>query len=99
MKKYIDETHPKLRVLDNLIMLSLLTFVIQVVYGVLFNRDPFYSFIAGVFCSLGVFAMATSLRVQLTDPEAFDSVASRRLVFEFVMGTLLVFFSSLLLMG
>ena len=99
MTKYRNETHPKLRVLDNLIMLSLLTFVIQVVYGMLCNRDPFYSFIAGVFCSLGVFAMASSLRVQLTDPEAFDHFATKRLIFEFVMGTLLVFFSSLLLMG
>jgi hypothetical protein len=52
-----------MQLLDNLIMLSVVTFIIQVVYGVLFNRDPFNSFIAGVFCSLGTFAMAASLRV------------------------------------
>jgi len=92
-------THPKLRLLDNLIMLSLATFVLQLIYGILFNRDPFYSFIAGVFCSLGVFAMTASLRVQLTDPEAFSEFATKRLMFEYVVGTLLVFFSSLLLMG
>ena len=92
-------THPKLRLLDNLILLSIVTFIVQVVYGLVFNRDPFYSFIAGVFCSLGVFAMTASLRVQLTDPESFSNYATKRLVFEYIIGTLLVFFSSLLLMG
>ena len=98
-KQYLETTHPKLRLLDNLIMLSLATFVIQVVYGLVFNRDPFYSFIAGVFCSLGVFAMTASLRVQLTDPQQFEAYTTKRLIFEYIIGTLLVFFSSLLLMG
>ena len=62
-EKYLANTPPKLRMLDNLIALSMATFMIQVVYGVLISRDPFYSFIAGVFCSLGVFAMTASLRV------------------------------------
>ena len=96
---YLRQTHPKLRLLDNLILVCLATFLIQVVYGVLFNRDPFYSFIAGVFCSLGLFAMTASLRVQLTNPQMFESFATKRLVFEYVIGSLLVFFSSLLLMG
>jgi hypothetical protein len=61
--RYFQETPLKMQLLDNLIMLSVVTFIIQVVYGVLFNRDPFNSFIAGVFCSLGTFAMAASLRV------------------------------------
>ena len=98
-QKYLATTHPKLRMLDNLIVLSIVTFFIQLVYGVLICRDPFYSFIAGVFCSLGVFAMSASLRVQLTDPESFKQYATKRLMFEFIIGTLLVFFSSLLLMG
>lgn len=61
--RYFDETPVKLQLLDNLILLSIVTFIIQMAYGVLFNRDPFNSFIAGVFCSLGTFAMAASLRV------------------------------------
>ena len=85
--------------LDNLIVLSVATFFIQVTYGVLISRDPFYSFIAGVYCSLGVFAMTTSLRVQLTDPKSFSQYATKRMIFEYMVGTLLVFFSSLLLMG
>lgn len=68
-------------------------------YGLLGNRDPFYSFIAGVFCSIGLFAMTASLRVQLTDSHSFESYAAKRLVFEYVIGVLLVFFSCLVLMG
>ena len=84
--------------LDSLILLSIGCFIIQVVYGVLFNRDPFNSFIAGVFCSLGTFGMSASFRIQLTDA-SFDGVSDKKKVFEYCLGTLLVFFSSLLLMG
>ena len=94
---YVEETHPKLRMLDNLILLSLATFGIQVVYGILFNRDPFTSFIAGVFCSLGVFGLSTSLRIQLTD-KSFNEAPKRRLVIEYIVGCWFVFFASLLLM-
>mmetsp|Transcript_21785 Transcript_21785/g.15614 ORF Transcript_21785/g.15614 Transcript_21785/m.15614 type:complete len:83 (+) Transcript_21785:31-279(+) len=52
-KKYKKETHPKLRMLDNMIITSFVVFIIQVFYGVFINRDPFNSFVAGVFCSLG----------------------------------------------
>ena len=70
-KRYFQETPLKLSLLDNLILLSLATFVIQAVYGVVFNRDPFNSFIAGCFCSLGTFTMSTSLRMQISQSE-FD---------------------------
>ena len=63
------------------------------------SRDPFYSFIAGLFCSLGLFAMTASLRVQLSNPDQFSTYATKRLVFEYIIGSLLVFFACLLLMG
>lgn len=63
LTRYFKETPLKLQMLDNLILLSVTTFVIQAAYGILFNRDPFNSFIAGCFCSLGTFAMTASLRV------------------------------------
>ena len=97
-EEYRMNTDPKVKMLDNLILLSIGCFVIQVVYGVLFNRDPFNSFIAGVFCSLGTFGMSASFRIQLTDP-TFDETSNKKKLFEYCMGTLLVFFSCLLLMG
>ena len=96
--RYFKETPVKLQLLDNLILLSLATFFIQVVYGALFNRDPFNSFIAGTFCSLGTFAMTTSLRVQLSQ-SGFESHSPKKMVFEYIVGQLLVFFACLILMG
>ena len=52
--KYNEETHPKLRILDNLIILSLVTFVVQMIYMVVVGtKEPLNAILAGVFCSLG----------------------------------------------
>ena len=55
LTEYRHGTHPKLKMLDALIAFSLVTMIIQVVYAnvILRNRDPFNSYLAGVFCSLG----------------------------------------------
>ena len=59
-KEYQGTTHPKLKMLDSLIIFSLITFVVQIVYAnaIVFSRDPFNSYLAGIFCSLGQFALA-----------------------------------------
>ena len=68
VKKYHDETQSKVKMIDNLVILSLTLFVVQLGYGiVLGRRDPFNSFIAGTFCSLGIFAMTMGLRIQITN--------------------------------
>lgn len=64
--KYNEETHPKLRILDNLIILSLVTFVVQMVYMVLVGtKEPLNALLAGVFCSLGQFALAGKFQTDL----------------------------------
>jgi hypothetical protein len=57
---YKQTTHPKLKMLDGLIIFSLMSFVVQLAYAnlLVFSRDPFNSYLAGVFCSLGQFALA-----------------------------------------
>lgn len=60
MNDYKQTTHPKLKMLDALIIFSLVTFIAQIVYAnvIVRSRDPFNSYLAGVFCSLGQFALA-----------------------------------------
>jgi hypothetical protein len=60
LKEYTQGTHPKLKMLDSLIALSVVTFVVQIVYAnvIVFNKDPFNSYLAGIFCSLGQSALA-----------------------------------------
>jgi hypothetical protein len=59
-KDYQQYTHPKLKMLDALIILSIVSAVIQIVYayGIVFDRDPFNSYLSGLFCSIGQFALA-----------------------------------------
>lgn len=52
-KEYKETTHPKLKMLDSLIVLSLATFLIQLVHAQIAGKDPFNSLLAGLFCSLG----------------------------------------------
>ena len=57
--QYNETTHPKLRILDNLILLSIATFVVQMTYMVVVGtKEPLNALLAGVFCSLGQFALA-----------------------------------------
>ena len=57
--QYNEQTHPKLRILDSLIFISLSTFVIQLAYMfVVRSKEPLNALMAGCFCSLGQFALA-----------------------------------------
>ena len=52
--QYNETTHPKLRILDNLILLSIASFVVQMVYMVAVGtKESLNALLAGVFCSLG----------------------------------------------
>jgi len=96
--RYDSSTPPKLKMVDSLIVLSGLVFLLQVAYGVLVCRDPFNSFIAGVFCSMGIFAMTMSLRIQLSGQKDF-AMHTSNMIFEYIIGCLLMFFAAFLLMG
>ena len=61
---YNEATHPKLRILDNLIFVCLATFFVQIVYMfVVGTKEPLNALLAGCFCSLGQFALSASLRI------------------------------------
>eukprot|EP00347_Sterkiella_histriomuscorum_P016894 403351441 len=98
LKEYRENTHPKLKMLDGLIALSLITFVIQLFYVQLAGKDPFNSLLASLFCSLGQFALAASLRVQLSD-ETFIDFSNKKAIGEFILGSFLLYLSCLCLVG
>jgi hypothetical protein len=66
IQKYLRDTESRFRMIDSFALLCLSLFAIQIVYGVALCRDPFNSFIAGTFCSLGMFGMTMGLRIQLS---------------------------------
>ena len=57
--QYNEKTHPKLRILDNLVLLSIFSFIAQIVYMILVRtKEPLNALMAGCFCSLGQFALS-----------------------------------------
>ena len=59
ISNYNEKTHPKLRALDNLILLCLASFVVQIVYFIVVGtKEPLNALLAGCFCSLGQFALS-----------------------------------------
>jgi hypothetical protein len=60
VSNYNEKTHPKLRALDNLILLCIVSFVLQLVYAIVVGtKEPFNAMLAGCFCSLGQFALSS----------------------------------------
>ena len=62
INNYNEKTHPKLRALDNLIMLCIASFLVQIVYFIVIGtKEPFNALLAGCFCSLGQFALSGTI--------------------------------------
>jgi hypothetical protein len=57
-KEYKETTHPKLKMLDCLIVLCILSAIVQFIYAKVVGRDPFNAYLAGLFCSIGQFALS-----------------------------------------
>ena len=106
--QYNESTHPKLRALDNLIILCLTSFVIQIVYFIVVGtKEPLNALLAGVFCSLGQFALSgkylffynltfvnnlASLRIQLSDPQ-YNNYSNKKSIIEFLIASFLLYLS------
>ena len=97
--KYQTETAPKLKLVDNMVILSLTVCLIELTYGMLYVRDPFHAFIAGTWTSLGVFGLTMGLRIQLSVKEDFGTQAIKQLLFEYMLGMMIMFFAGFLLIG
>jgi hypothetical protein len=103
--QYAESTHPKLRILDNLIMICLLSFVLQIVYMIVGGtKEPLNALLAGCFCSLGQFALAgkflvnnfyillASLRIQLSDSQ-YENYSNKKSIIEFLIASFLLYLS------
>uniref|UniRef100_A0A7S3MSH9 Dolichyl-diphosphooligosaccharide--protein glycosyltransferase subunit OST2 n=1 Tax=Strombidium inclinatum TaxID=197538 RepID=A0A7S3MSH9_9SPIT len=97
--QYDETTHPKLRILDGLVIFSLLSFVVQIVYMiVLGTKEPLNALMAGCFCSLGQFALCASLRIQLSDT-TFTSYSNKKSIIEFIVASFLLYLSAFCLIN
>eukprot|EP01042_Synura_sphagnicola_P028132 gene28132-36302_t len=81
---YQKNKSKKLLMVDSLIVFSLLSAVIQAVYMILVGTFPFNSFLSGFFCHIGLFALAVSLRLQLSSSQEFKNVSTERAAGDFI---------------
>ena len=97
---YVERTHPKLRILDNLVLLCLFSFVAQVVYMIVVRtKEPLNALMAGCFCSLGQFALSGSLRIQLSDSDNFGSYSNKKSIIEFIIASFLLYLAAFCLIN
>ncbi len=84
--------------LDQFILFTICTFIVQIAYSVLIGKDPFNSLLAGLFASLGQFALLSSLRVQMSDV-VFEGYSNKKAFVEYIAASLLLFLACLCLIG
>lgn len=82
--EYRRTKNKKLMMVDSLIVYSLATAAVQVAYMVLVGSFPFNSFLSGFFCHLGIFALAVSLRMQLSMSKEFGQITPEKALGDFL---------------
>eukprot|EP01039_Chlorochromonas_danica_P006452 gene6452-7116_t len=88
---YLSTKNKKFLMVDALIAYTLATALLQIVYVVLVGNFPFNSFLSGLFCHLGIFTLAVSLRLQLSSSE-FSSVAPEKAFGDFAFSVAVLLF-------
>lgn len=111
---YTSKTPQRARVVDAFLACILVTALAQAVYGCVITTFPYYSYLAGIFCTLGLFAltgMFSALRWRWSSPHRCaaslrvqlvnsDSKAAHNQAFaEYVACSLLLFFVVVHFMG
>ncbi|CAI5729726.1 unnamed protein product [Hyaloperonospora brassicae] len=87
-----DKTTPKkLKLIDGFLAYVLATGVLQFLYCVLVGTFPFNSFLAGFVCTVGVFVLAVSLRMQINPTNNFQDRTEQRAYADYLFCNLILF--------
>mmetsp|Transcript_860 Transcript_860/g.506 ORF Transcript_860/g.506 Transcript_860/m.506 type:complete len:119 (+) Transcript_860:70-426(+) len=89
---YLSVKTKKTLMVDYLIVFSLVSALIQAVYMFLVGSFPFNSFLSGLFCHIGLFALAVSLRLQLSKSSEFKNISTERAAGDFIFCGVIFFF-------
>mmetsp|Transcript_33371 Transcript_33371/g.56024 ORF Transcript_33371/g.56024 Transcript_33371/m.56024 type:complete len:111 (-) Transcript_33371:47-379(-) len=82
----------KLMMIDAFAVYCVVTGLVQMVYMILVGNFPFNSFLSGFICHVGLFALAVSLRLQLTSNKEFSNVSPEKAFGDFVFCALVLLF-------
>uniref|UniRef100_A0AAV1V0N8 Dolichyl-diphosphooligosaccharide--protein glycosyltransferase subunit OST2 n=1 Tax=Peronospora matthiolae TaxID=2874970 RepID=A0AAV1V0N8_9STRA len=87
-----DKTTPKkLKLIDGFLAYVLATGVLQFLYCLLVGTFPFNSFLAGFVCTVGVFVLAVSLRMQVNPANNFQDRTEQRAYADYLFCNIILF--------
>lgn len=93
-RTFFDEykkTPMRIKVLDCFLLYALATAAVQVAYVAVVGTFPFNAFLAGMFSTLGFFALTACLRIQV-DPsnKEFGGISPERAFADYVLANLVL---------
>ncbi|TDH73811.1 hypothetical protein CCR75_005932 [Bremia lactucae] len=89
--KYDKTTPKKMKLIDGFLVYVLATGILQFIYCVLVGTFPFNSFLAGFVCTVGVFVLAVSLRMQINPDNNFGDRTEQRAFADYLFCNILLF--------
>lgn len=90
-RQYAEKVDRKVILCDAMMLYALTSAIIVCLYLLLVGTYPFNSFLASLFCCLGVFAFTASLRLHITSDD-FKHVSKERAYADFALCCLVFFF-------
>ncbi|KAF4323129.1 hypothetical protein BBO99_00002674 [Phytophthora kernoviae] len=89
--KYDKTTPKKIKLIDGFLAYVLATGVLQFIYCTLVGTFPFNSFLAGFVCTVGVFVLAVSLRMQINPENNFGDRTEQRAFADYLFCNIILF--------
>jgi oligosaccharyltransferase complex subunit epsilon len=89
--KYVQTTPTKIKLIDGFLAYVLATGILQFIYCVLVGTFPFNSFLAGFVCTVGVFVLGVSLRMQINPENEFKDRSEQRAFADYLFCNIILF--------
>ncbi|DBA03565.1 TPA: hypothetical protein N0F65_011466, partial [Lagenidium giganteum] len=89
--QYEKSTSKKIKLIDGFLAYVLATGILQFIYCMLVGTFPFNSFLAGFVCTVGVFVLAVSLRMQINPENEFKDRTEQRAFADYLFCNIILF--------
>ncbi|TMW69089.1 hypothetical protein Poli38472_001245 [Pythium oligandrum] len=91
LNKYQKTTPTKIKLIDGFLAYVLATGILQFIYCALVGTFPFNSFLSGFVCTVGVFVLAVSLRMQINPENEFRDRTEQRAFADYLFCNIILF--------
>uniref|UniRef100_A0A7S1TW01 Dolichyl-diphosphooligosaccharide--protein glycosyltransferase subunit OST2 n=1 Tax=Phaeomonas parva TaxID=124430 RepID=A0A7S1TW01_9STRA len=96
---YVASTTTRMMLCDMLTATAVATTAVQAVYCFLLGSFPFNSFLAGLFCSMGIAVLTISLRLQLGGGSEFEGRTPEKAFVDYIICVMVLMLAVFNFMG